>query len=101
MKKRVKCPANHAGLIFRQSAQSLLASKNNAIGVFMRKLRSRKGPKVAVKAGARKIVEAFFDALTKGMDYVEQGALKYQEQQKLREIYLLNILAKKYNCKIC
>ena len=101
MKKRVKCPANHAGLIFRQSAQSLLASKNNTIGVFMRKLRSRKGPKVAVKAGARKIAETFFDALTKGMDYVEQGALKYQEQQKLREIYLLNILAKKYNRKIC
>jgi len=97
MKKRIKCPANNAGLIFRQSAQSLLASKHNAIGAFMRRLSARKGPKVAVKAGARKIASAFYDALTKGIDYVEQGAIKYQEQQKQREINFLNKLAKKHN----
>ena len=47
MKKRVKCNAsNNAGLIFRQSAQSLLTSKNNAIGVFMKRIKGRKGSKV-------------------------------------------------------
>ena len=98
MKKRVKCNAsNNAGLIFRQSAQSLLTSKNNAIGVFMKRLKGRKGSKVAVKAGARKIAEAFYDAITKGLDYVEQGTAKYLEQVKQKELKLLNILAKKHN----
>ena len=98
MKKRVKCNAsNNAGLIFRQSAQSLLTSKNNAIGVFMKRLKGRKGSKVAVKAGARKIAEAFYDAITKGIDYVEQGTAKYLEQLKQKELKLLHVLAKKHN----
>jgi transposase len=100
MKKRLKCPANKAGLIFRQSAQSLSISKDKAIGVFINRLKSRKGAKVAIKAGARKIAEAFYDALTKGIDYVEQGAIKYKEQLKQRELHLLNKLAKKYNYNI-
>lgn len=100
MKKRIKSSSNNAGLIFRQSAQSLSVSKDNAIGVFINRLKGRKGVKVAIKAGARKIAEAFYDALTKGMDYVEQGAIKYKEQQKQRELKLLNNLIKKYNYEI-
>lgn len=46
---------NQAGQIFRLSAQSLMENKKNAIGVFMRKLRNRKGSKIAIKAEARKI----------------------------------------------
>jgi hypothetical protein len=76
-----------------------MASKNSAIGVFMRRLKARKGAPVAIKAGARKIAEAFYDALTKGTDYVEQGAVKYMEHQKQRELKLLHQLAKKHNCK--
>jgi transposase len=98
MKKRVKCNSkNNAGLIFRQSAQSLLNSKNNAIGVFMKRLKGRKGAKVAIKAGARKIAEAYYDAITKGLDYVEQGTAKYIEQLRQKELKLMNILAKKHN----
>ena len=100
MKKRIKSNANHAGLIFRQSAQSLLTSKHCAIGVFMRRIKGRKGSKVAIKSGARKIAEAFYNALTKGMDYVEQGVEKYTEQLKLKELQLLNKLAKKYNYEL-
>ena len=100
MKKRLKCPATNAGLIFRQSAQSLSISKDNAIGVFINRLKGRKGSKVAIKAGARKIAEAYYDALTKGIDYVEQGARVYKEHLQKRELYILNKLAKKYNYKI-
>jgi len=100
MKKRLKCTSNNAGLIFRQSAQSLSISKDKAIGVFINRLKGKKGAKVAIKAGARKIAEAFYDALTKGIDYVEQGAIKYKEQLQLREIYILNKLAKKYNYEL-
>lgn len=100
MKKRVRCPSTQAGLIFRQSAQSLLTSKNNATGVFMRRLKGRKGPKVAIKAGARKIAEAVYDALTKGVDYVELGTAKYMEQLKQRELAILNRLARKHSLLI-
>lgn len=98
MKRRVKqASSNNAGQIFRLSAQSLMTSKNNAIGAFMRKLRGRKGSRIAMKAGARKIAEAFYYAITKGMDYVERGAEAYLNKLKEREIYALKKLAQKHN----
>ena len=54
---------------------------------------------MAIKAGARKIAEAFYNALTKGMDYVEQGTEKYIELLKQKELLLLDKLAKKHNYK--
>jgi hypothetical protein len=97
MKKRVKSKSNKAGEIFRISAQSLMNSKHNAIGAFIRRLNGRKGSPIAIKAGARKIAIAYYNALTKGMDYVEQGAIKYAEQLKQREIFALKKLALKHN----
>jgi hypothetical protein len=101
MKKWVSVKSSTAGLIFRQSAQSLPASKNCAAGVFMRRLKSGKGAKVAVKAGAGKIALAYYDALTKGLEYVESGAEKYMEQIKRNEIRLMNKFAAKHNFTIC
>lgn len=97
MKRRIKGnPSNHAGQIFRQCAQSLIASRYNAIGEFMRRLRSRKGSRIAIKAGARKIAQAYYNALTKGLEYVEQGAEQYKKMLKQREIDLMKKLAKKH-----
>ena len=45
-------------------------------------------------------IEVFFSKSIKGLDYVELGAEKYKEQQKQRELWLLNKLAKKYDLKI-
>jgi hypothetical protein len=59
-------------------------------------LAGRKGIKVAIKAGAKKIAEAVYDALTKGIDYVEQGNEKYLEQLRQNKIRLMNKLAKKH-----
>ena len=100
MKKRIKSKSNPAGLIFRQSAQSLMNSKNSAIGVFIRRLKAKKGAQVAIKAGARKIAKAVYNALTKGMDYVELGAERYMEQVNANEIRLVNKLAKKHGIAI-
>jgi transposase len=98
MKRRVKSgKGSVAGEIFRQSAQSLSTSKHNAIGAFIRRLKGRKGAPVAIKAGARKIAQAVYNALTRGMDYVEQGAIKYQQQFMQRELNVLKKLAAKYN----
>jgi len=96
MKKRIKSDANKAGLILRQSAQSLMNRKDSAIGVFIRRLKGRKGSPVAIKAGARKLAVALYNALTKGIDYVEQGVEKYAVQIKQREFRLLQQLALKH-----
>lgn len=94
MKNRSK-----AGQIFREIAQSLMNSKYVAIGSYMRRLRARKNSKVAIKAGARKIAAAFYNLLTKGSAYIEQGIDKYQEQIKWREERLLKKLMLKYDVK--
>jgi hypothetical protein len=96
MKKRLKSDANKAGLILRQAAQSLINSKDSAIGAFIKRLRGKKGAPTAIKAGARKLAVAVYNAITKGMDYVEQGAQKYAEQLAQREVRLLQTLAVKH-----
>lgn len=98
-KAKMKNKSN-AGHIFREVAYSLLNSKFIAIGTFMRKLRGRKNAQVAVKAGARKIAIAFYNLLTKGANYVEQGTALYQQQLIDRERKYLEKLAKKHQFKL-
>jgi len=59
IKKAKKKAPPRAGLIFRQAAQTLLNSKDKALGHFARKLRARKGAYVAIKATARKLAVLF------------------------------------------
>jgi transposase len=88
---------NRTGQIFRGAAQGLLNSKHIAIGAYMRRVRSKKDSKVAVKAGARKLAIAFYNLLTKGTAYVEQGVKKYEEHLQHREKAYLKKLADKHN----
>lgn len=101
MKKRVKgTPCNQSGQIFKLCAQSLMNSKSIAIGCFIRKLKAKKDAGTAIKAGARKLAYAYYNALTKGTEYVEQGVRKYEEQIKQREIQTLHKLANKHKFKL-
>jgi transposase len=99
--KRVKgTRCNKTGQIFKEVAQALINSKHIAIGSFIRKLRARKDSAIAIKAGARKLATAYYNALTKGIDYVELGTNKYEEQIKQREKAALYRLAKKHNMQV-
>lgn len=89
-----------AGQIFREAAQSLIQSKKTAMGAFMRKIRSKKGAPVAIKAGARKIATAYYNIITYGQEYVEHGIQQYESKMKDREIKLLSILASKHNISL-
>ena len=101
MNKKIKMKnKSKAGQIFREAAQSLIQSKNIAIGAFMRKIRAKKGGPVAIKAGARKIAAAYYNILTKGTEYVEEGIKKYEAKLKANEIKLLTLLANKHNFKL-
>ena len=88
---------NKAGQIFRGIAQSLITSKHIAIGAFMRRLKAKKDSKIAIKAGARKVAEAFYHLLTKGVAYVEQGVEQYQKQLQQKEKRFLEKMAHKHN----
>lgn len=69
-----------AGQIFKVIAQSLITSKDIALGAFGRRLRGRKGPAIAIKAMARKLAEIYWRMMVKGIDYVEHGVKKYEQQ---------------------
>jgi transposase len=96
--KRVKgTRCNKTGQIFKEIAQGLINSKHIAIGTFIRRIKARKDSAIAIKAGARKLALAYYNTLTKGIDYVEAGTKKYEEQIVKREKAVLYKLAKKYN----
>jgi hypothetical protein len=80
--KRNKRKKGHpkAGQIFRVAAQGLITSKTIAIGAFGRRIQSRKGPKVAIKAMARKLAVLYWRVMVKGVDYTEKGIENYEQQ---------------------
>jgi transposase len=101
MNKRIRgTSCNKAGQIFKESAQSLLNSKHTAIGCFIRRLKAKKDTAIAIKAGARKLAIAYYNALTKGTEYVEEGTKKYQQQIEQREVAAIHRLAKKHNLQV-
>jgi hypothetical protein len=89
-----------AGQIFRTIAQSLINSKNIAIGSFGRRLRGRKGPRIAIKAMARKIAVLYWRIMVKGTDFVEQGTAHYEQQLIAQKKRTLNRLVKELDIKL-
>ena len=82
------------GQIFREAAQVIGNSKDTALGAFYRRLRARKGPKVAIVATARKLATLYYRLMTKGIDYVEEGVRRYEERHRHQRIKALNRLSK-------
>jgi len=89
-----------AGQIFRIIAQGMINSKDIAIGSFGRRLRGRKGPRIAIKAMARKIAILYWRVMVKGLDYAEQGIRNYEEQLLLNKMKILTRLTKELESKI-
>jgi len=89
-----------AGQIFRIIAQGLINSKDVAIGSFGRRLRGRKGPKVAIKAMARKVAVLYWRVMVKGLDYAEKGIQQYEEQLIVNKMKAFGRLAKDLNIEI-
>ena len=99
--RKVKLKNNSkAGQIFREAARNLLQSKKIAIGAFMRRIRSKKGAPIAIKAGARKVATAYYNVITKGQEYVENGIKNYEAKLQARELKLLTLLAGKHGIKL-
>lgn len=91
MKRHLRGSTNtRAGQIFKESGQSILKSTKIALGSFGRRIRAKKGPSVAIKAVARKLAIMFYNFMTKGIQYIEQGIEKYEKQIKQTEFDKLN-----------
>jgi transposase len=88
------------GQIFRVIAQGLINSKKIAIGAFGRRLRSRKGPKVAIKAMARKLAILYWRLMVKGKEYMERGVEHYQKQLNRNKEKALIRLARELDVQI-
>lgn len=88
------------GQIFRVIAQGLINSKYIAIGAFGRKLRSRKGPSIAIKAMARKLAILYWRLMVKGKAYVEKGIKHYEQQVKRNKHKALIRIAKELDLNI-
>lgn len=101
MRKKVRKKGRpKAGQIFRIIAQGLINSKDIAIGSFGRRLRGRKGPKIAIKAMARKLAVLYWRVMVNGLDYAEKGIQHYEEQLILNKMKTVNRLAKELNLNI-
>jgi len=101
MRKKVRKKGRpKAGQIFRIIAQGLINSKDVAIGSFGRRLRGRKGPKIAIKAMARKLAVLYWRVMVNGLDYAEKGIQHYEEQILLNKMKTVHRLAKELDLNI-
>lgn len=86
-----------AGQILKEAVESLLRSKNIALGVFGKRIAAHRGPNVAIKAMARKLAEWIYDIVTKGIEFVEIGIKKYEEKIQAQNLKWLKRQANKLN----
>lgn len=77
-----------AGQIFRLAAQAIAQSKHLAITSFYHRIKSRKGSLGAIKATARKIAVIFYNVMTKGIEFAEQGIKLYEQKIKFISLWL-------------
>lgn len=74
-----------AGQIFRQIAQSLIESKKIALGAFGRRIKSKRGPGIAIKATARKLAVLYWRLMVKGLEYTGKGIRDYEQKMRLQK----------------
>lgn len=84
-----------AGQIFRLAAQSIAQSKHLALTSFYHRIKGRKGSLGAIKATARKIAVIYYNVMTKGLLFVEEGIKSYEQKIKERQMKYLHKQAKR------
>jgi transposase len=90
----VKRGRNRTGQLFCMMAQSLVRSKDIALGGFYRRMAARRGGLIATMALARKLAAWYWRVMVKGDDYVEKGLANYNAQVLQTKQRALKRLAK-------
>lgn len=99
-KKRKIKKHSTAGEIFLEAAMSIANSKYSALSAFYKRLQAKKGRRLALKATARKIAERYYDIMTKGVDFVEIGLVRYEQKFKEQQLKQLYKQAKLFNLQL-
>ena len=93
-KRREKRYLNRAGRILCRAVQCMAVGKHTWLAAFYRRIRAKRGAKVAIKAAAYKLAKLIYLVLTQGWEYVEQGIQKYQERVRQQPLKALQKLAR-------
>jgi len=86
---------NNRATIALKMAASTLRKSNTYLGAQFRRLRTKLGTPVAIKAMAAKLARLVYRMLRYGMQYVDQGAEFYQQQHRNLQIKSLKWKAAK------
>ncbi len=87
-KRQTRKVKNRISTALRIAALTLLRSQT-ALGAFFRRIMIRRGMPIAITATARKLAERIYYLLTKGMEYVVQGAKEYEAKFQARRLAAL------------
>jgi transposase len=90
---------NRATIALKMAASTLRKS-NTYLGAQFRRLRTKLGTPVAIKAMAAKLARLVYRMLRYGMQYVDQGAEFYQQQHRKLQIKSLKWKAAKLGFQI-
>ena len=99
LKRRTRRGKPHAAHLFYVAALSV-AKSQTPLGEFYRYEKARIGPGKALTATARKIAILYFNLLTYGPDFVEQGQQKLQDNSELRKLRKLRRMAKEFGFEL-
>lgn len=89
-----------AGQVFRVIAQSVGNGTKMGLGDFYRRLRATKGGLIACKALGRKLAVLYYNVMTKGLEFVEEGLKKAQEKYKEQAMARLERMAKRMDMAV-
>jgi transposase len=81
-------------------AASTLRLSKTYLGAQFRRLRTRLGAPIAIKAMAAKLARLVYRILRYGMKYVDQGAAFYELQHRQRQIQHLKFKAAKLGYQV-
>jgi hypothetical protein len=95
-----RLPTNNRASIALRMAASTLRVSNTYLGAQFRRLRSKLGAPIAIKAMAAKLARLVYRMLRYGMKYVDQGAEFYEAQHRERQIGQLKWKAAKLGFRV-
>jgi transposase len=95
-----RLPTNNRVTIALKMAACTLRLSNSYLGAQFRRLRTKLGGPVAIKAMAAKLARLLYRMLRYGMNYVDKGALFYQAQHRQLQIKQLKWKATKLGFRV-
>jgi transposase len=95
-----RLPINNRLSVAFKIAASTLRQSNTYLGAQFRRLKTRLGPPIAIKAMAAKLARLVYRMMCYGMRFVDRGAEFYETQHRRRQINSLKRKAANFGLKI-